>query len=84
MTEPELIEALAKRLFNTVDGNEGRFENQPKLWYGLARECLRQMEWARRRTVSIELGTILAARDRGVGKICTFDPLTLAPEGWEP
>lgn len=85
----ELVVALAKRLKLARDEQvkqmgQADFNGYSTVDLAVARECLRQMEWARRQTVTIELGVILAARERGVEKVATFQPMTLAPEDWKP
>lgn len=86
MREDELVEALAKRLWSTYwqaggDDQHGPGGDGEKIepWQALARECLRQMEWAHE-------ATALFCTEAVVKGDC--DPndwkLTLAPDDWQP
>ena len=99
MTEKELVEALARRLTALFVGSllehEGSQSSGPEEFPSLAlydmtavaRECLRQMEWARRKCDGYETGEVYrdpampaVPQRRAVGRV----PLTLAPEDWKP
>jgi hypothetical protein len=85
----ELVEALARRLELAsqrvyprdvpcpVPSGMG-----PVRWQDVARECLRQMEWARQNCNALFVRD--GANKHRVVDVVQYLPLTLAPEDWKP
>jgi hypothetical protein len=75
----ELIEALAGRLA-VVSGDPVPYDLRP--FRRMARECLRQMEWARRHL--IKATTVVDYTTRDAMLAIDYPSLTLAPPDWTP
>ncbi len=88
-------EALSDRINTLLGGNR---EGYIQVLYGtmlsiVADECIRQMEWARRRGIRFGLVcrglrdglvTDSASGEDEIANISKRDPITLAPEDWKP
>ena len=95
-----LREELARKLFDLYWSQRGyKFRElgamspeDPIVWASMADECIRQMEWARRKCSQLNVVEYFGPRRlddgtwsdaRGV-HVEGFVPLSLAPEEWKP